>query len=189
VKPIVISVALFCSGLAVACIQEERVPPVGTSHRSASTVVVTQPSAGVTNAQPTPPLVHDVVERPPPTLNVEPPASGVTEAQPDVRSRARQVVGVASQQIDRLRRMESTSANAHHEDIDAVRTDLENKRERVLQGLREMELLPSDRAMDVERQVDSDVAALQVAIRSSYAIAPPAFQGLPQPSPLPPPSP
>jgi hypothetical protein len=177
--------ALVFGALAVGCVEVERVP-IHTMNTPAATPIGSEPRPAVTSAQPAPPPITESTI-PEPSSSNEMPSSetpDVTESQPDSRLRAAQAVGLASQQVARLRMM-ATSANglAPRPDVDAAFGELQIKRENVLQDLRELELRPSD---DLLMQLDGDVASLRGAIRDSYGVAPPPSQGLAQPSPLPP---
>jgi hypothetical protein len=180
-----LAATLTCSTLAlacVACVDEERTP---AARPGTTTVVTSQPRPVVNTA----PIVNNVVEPPvpapaPTTVNVAPPAYGATESQPDERTRATEMVALAQQQIDRLRRIQAVSSDAYREDIDASVSDLQSKRGRVLQDLRELEMRPAGRSQDIQVQLAADAINLQEAMRASEAIAPSPSQGLPQPSPL-----
>jgi len=173
--------ALVGSALAIGCVEEERVP---IGYTIAPAVTATQPRPGVTSAQQQPPPAVDDVEAPPGGSVAAPPAESATESPPNGRARAVKVVGLASLQVDRLRRMErSAGDSAPREDVDAALSDLEINRGKVLQDLRELELRASE---DVSAKLDGDVDYLQNAVRASYVIAPDASHGLPQPTPLPP---
>ena len=155
---------------------------------SAAAVAVraTQPRPGAISAQPAPQpaLEEPVVESPAPRVPVAPEPEGAAESRQGGRARAAQLVGLAAQQVDRLRRMEKSDHDlAPREDVDGALSDLEIERENVLQDLRELELRPAE---DVLAKLEGDVAHLQNAIRATYGVAPPPSQGLPQPIPLPP---
>ena len=106
------------------------------------------------------------------------------EPHSDGRARAARMLGLASRQVDRLRRMEqSGNDSAPRADLDARLSDLEATRQRVLGDLREYELRPAEDAL---AKLDGDVAFLEQALRASYVIAPDPSRGLPPPAPLPP---
>jgi hypothetical protein len=193
--------ALVCSALAVGCVEVERVP-VRSARASTATGITSEPLPGVSNAQQAPPADEDIVAAPEPPAVAAPDRSSATEPPPDsqavavpasssaidpppdIRTRAAQIVELAAQQIYRLRRMESSgNDSAPREDMDFASSNLENKRELVLQDLREFELRPSKSGL---ARLDGDAAYLQGAVRASYVIAPPPSQGLPGPTPLPP---
>jgi hypothetical protein len=175
--------ALVCVALAIGCVEVERVPvPIGYTNPPTAAVATSQPQPVVTGTVPLPHTESTVPEAPAPNAVVVPEAQGATESQPDGRTRAEQTMLLASQQVDRLRRMEkSGNDSAPREDVDAALNDLENQRGKVLQDLREVALRPSNAIL---AKLDDDVASLESAMRGSFAIAPPPSQGLPQPSPL-----
>ena len=183
--------ALILGGIA-ACTHEERVPTQHPVSTPTVDVVDSRQGVGLTSRQPpsTPqapfPSVTESVEPPEPSINVVPPATGLTEPQADERTRALQVLSVASAQVDRLRRMESTASGTQREDIEAALANLQGRRQRVLEDMKELELAPAGSTADLQVLLNRDVAALQNALRSTYAIAPALSEGLPQPSPLPP---
>jgi hypothetical protein len=169
-----------------ACVEEER---TAVARPGTTTVVTSQPRPIVDGApapqSPTPPIVNNVIEPPAAsTVNVAPPAYGATEAQPDERTQATQMVALATQQIERLQRIQALSSDARREDLGASIRNLEGKRGRVLQDLRELEMRPVGRSADIQMQLATDAANLQAAVRASQVTAPPPSQGLPQPSPL-----
>ncbi|HZU84830.1 MAG TPA: hypothetical protein VE987_17990 [Polyangiaceae bacterium] len=206
----------FSIVLLAACEGPERVPARSASPTTATVVSEEQqPGVTSAQPQPpaeppppgAPPTGATSVVEPeqpqPPGVNVAPPAYGgatpspydatppygATAPQADTRDHAERVVAQASQQISRLERMrtgQSENNATPRLDVDSALSDLQNKRERVLQDMRELALEPASRSSAVQAQLDADVAALQRAISSSYAVAPPPSQGLPQPSPLPP---
>jgi hypothetical protein len=156
--------------------------PIGYTNQRAAAVATSQPQPVVTSMEPVPHAESSVPEAPAPNAVVVPEAQGATESQPDGRMRAEQTILLASQQVDRLRRMEkSGNDSAPREDVEAALNDLEIRRDKVLQDWRELALRPSDA---IVAKLDDDVASLESAVRRSYAIAPPPSQGLPQPSPL-----
>jgi hypothetical protein len=178
--------ALFLSALApFGCVEEERAPA-----RTA------RPAAQM--AQP-PPIDSEAVEpsTPPPggaAANVAPPATGAPESQgsmppeQDERTRATEVVSRASDQIDRLERIQSMSADAHREGLDSALYDLEHKRAKVLQDLREIDVQPPAQRSAMRTELQRDLADLQDSLLSAYRISPPPpSKGLPPPAPLPPP--
>lgn len=170
---------LVLFALATGCVETERVPIGGSGPRAAAETAPA-PAPGATSAQPR--TDSDEPAAPARTPEVATDAPGATESQPKGRLRAAQLVQRASQQMDRLRLME-TSGNdgVLREDIDDALGGLASQREKVLQDLAEFELRPSD---DLLVKVDEDVASLDGAVKRSYTVAPPPSQGLPQPSPL-----
>jgi hypothetical protein len=208
------NVAAFCAvGLAsFGCAKEPNAPVGYTPERLTAPVAYSrQPptTRGVTAVQPEAEVraADQAVEPPqaspdnaaqtrdneprrgaPDPEDVTTPAAGETPvAPPTIRTRVARSLAAASQQIDRLRRMEeSSSGAAPREVVDSAMADLENKRERVLQDLREFELRADGRTTQVSTMLEHDVATLEDAVQSSHALAPPPSQGLPQPSPLPP---
>jgi hypothetical protein len=175
---------LSCGAFLLACVEDER-PPL--AHPGTTTVVTTRPAPSSSPAPvqaASPSIVNNVVDTPPSTVNVAPNAFGATESQPDERTRAMEMVAVASQQIDQLQRMLSFSSNTHRDDIDASVSELKSKRERVLQELRELEMRRAGRSADIEMHLAIDTSNLQSAVRASQLVAHPPSQGLPQPSPL-----
>jgi hypothetical protein len=123
---------------------------------------------------------------------VAPPAYGVTEAQgpaateQDDRARASEVVAQASDQIDRLQRIQSMSTNAHREVLDNALYELEHDREKVLLDMRALDAQPPAQRGATHSELQRDLADLQASLHTSYRIAPPPTQGLPPPAPLPP---
>lgn len=126
---------------------------------------------------------------------------GVTEAQPaapppppytvgDERAHVSRAVAAASQQIDRLRRMLETADPEHRDELDTAIHDLQSRRERVLQDMREYEMrgaAVSPTVSDALRsEMDRDLDALQSALHDSYDLAPPPGSGMAPPAPLPP---
>lgn len=196
VRPIVaigpagVLLVLAAGGVFAAGCSQTRV--VRAARPAPVTIVMTQPqpappTAAVAPSPPQqaapPPVVNNVVEQSP-ARNVSPPAYGVTEAQSERSGQAEQVVASASEQIERLNRIQRSESNAApREDVDRALGDLESKRETVLQDMRELAIQPT---ADVFSKLSADVARLRGAVRTSYAIAPPPSQGLPPPSPLPP---
>src|SRR5947209_3540937 len=89
-----------CGAFLLACVEEERTP---VARPGTTTVVSTQPRPMVNSAPPaqpaTPPIVNNnnVIEPPASTVNVAPPAYGATESQADERTRATEMVALASQ--------------------------------------------------------------------------------------------
>jgi hypothetical protein len=115
----------------------------------------------------------------------------VTEEQPapegtEERTRATKVVAEASSQIDRLQRIQSKSAEAHRDDQDNAVYELQRKRERVLQDLRELDMQPPEQRERIGAALQGDLGDLRAALSTSYRFAPPAARGLPPPAPLPP---
>lgn len=174
------AVALLCGVVAIGCVEVERVPvPIGHTNQREEPVAASQPQPVVPSAEPLP---HAESTRPEALAVVVPEAQGATESQPDGRTRAEQTILRASQQVDRLRRMENSgNDSAPREDVEDALNDLEVGRDKVLQDWRELALRPSDA---IVAKLDDDVASLESAVRRSYAVAPPPSQGLPQPSPL-----
>jgi hypothetical protein len=127
---------------------------------------------------------------------------GVTAAQPgtpaaqpymppgDQRARAAETVAVASRQIERLTRMADTADPERRSELDSTLGDLQSRRERVLQDLRELEMRgPASQASTSDRLssgLDRDLNALQMSVQDSYDFAPPPSKGMPPPAPLPP---
>jgi hypothetical protein len=157
-----------------------------------------QPSARETTAHaPTPP---PPATNPPLTHQVE--QKGVTEAQPpapapqvnppptDDRARATEIVALASRQIERLTRMEETADPERRSELDATLGDLQSRREKVLQDLRELEMRgPASAASTSDRlrsELERDLNDLQMTVRDSFDVAPPPSRGMPPPAPLPP---
>jgi hypothetical protein len=175
--------------LAAGCSQTRVVRVARPAPVAPVTIVTTQPQAATVAAPPPappspPPVVNYIVEPQAPSVGGSPPAYGVTEAQPDAPAHAQQTVALASQQIDRLQRIQRSESNAApREDVEQALADLEGKRDTVLQDLRELAIQPTG---DVLSKLSADDARLLGAVRVSYVIARPPAQGLPQPSPLPP---
>jgi hypothetical protein len=128
---------------------------------------------------------------------------GVTAAQPgtpaaqpytppgDARSRATETVALASRQIERLTRMAETADPERRSDLDSTLGDLQSRREKVLQDMRELELRgPASAASTsddrLRSELDRDLSALQMSLQDSYDFAPPPSRGMPPPAPLPP---
>jgi hypothetical protein len=144
-----------------------------------------------------PPIVDNGIEPSPrapggAATNIAPPAYGATEAQGQMlpeqeeRSRASEVVAQATDQIDRLQRIQSMSADAHREGLDNALYDLEHRREKVLQDMRELDLQPPEQRRAIRAELQRDVADLQASLHAAYRISPPPSKGLPPPAPLPP---
>jgi len=126
---------------------------------------------GVTAAQPATPAA-------------QPPAAPV-----DDRERAQQIVALASRQIDRLTRMVDTADPERRSELDSTIGDLQSRREKVLQDLRELELRGPSAASTSDRLrsgLARDLNDLQMTVRDSFDVAPPPGQGMPPPAPLPP---
>jgi hypothetical protein len=139
----------------------------------------------------TPPPSGPATNTAPPTTNIAPPAPGVTEEQAppesaEERARATKVVAEASSQIDRLQRIQSMSTEAHRDDLDAAVYELQRKRERVLQDLRELDMQPPQQRARIGAELQGDLGDLGAALAVSYRFAPPPARGLPSPAPLPP---
>jgi hypothetical protein len=127
---------------------------------------------------------------------------GVTAAQPGTpaavpygaphtdRERVAQAVALASRQIDRLTRMGESANPERRSELDATLDDLQKRREKVLQDMRELELRgpasPAGMADTLRSELDRDLIDLQKALHDSYEVAPPPGQGMPPPAPLPP---
>ncbi|HTQ48136.1 MAG TPA: hypothetical protein VMI75_35515 [Polyangiaceae bacterium] len=127
---------------------------------------------------------------------------GVTAAQPgtpaaqpstppsDDRARAAQIVALASRQIERLTRIAETADPERRSELDSTIGDLQSRREKVLQDMRELELRgPTSEASTSDRlrsELDRDLNDLRMTLRDSFDIAPPPGQGMPPPAPLPP---
>jgi hypothetical protein len=127
---------------------------------------------------------------------------GVTAAQPatpaaqpstplsDDRGRVQEVVALASRQIERLTRMEETADPERRSELDSTIGDLQSRREKVLQDMRELELRgPASAASTSDRlrsELDRDLNDLQMTVRDSFDVAPPPGKGMPPPAPLPP---
>jgi hypothetical protein len=126
---------------------------------------------------------------------------GVTEAQPassgpqtsappsNDRERARAAVAVASHQIERLTRMQGTADPELRSELDSTIGDLQKRREKVLQDMRELELRGPTAASTSDRlrsEMERDLNDLQMTVHNSFDIAPPAGRGMPPPAPLPP---
>jgi hypothetical protein len=103
----------------------------------------------------------------------------------DQRARASEVVSQASDQIDRLERIQSMSADAHREGLDNSLYDLEHKREKVLQDMRELDVQPPAQRDAIRTELQRDLADLQGALQSAYRFSPAPSKGLPPPAPLP----
>ena len=127
---------------------------------------------------------------------------GVTAAQPetpaaqppaptsDERERASQIVALASRQIERLTRMVETADPERRSELDSMIGDLQRRREKVLQDMRELEMRgPTSESSTSDRLrsgLDRDLNDLRMTVGDSFDIAPPPGQGMPPPAPLPP---
>jgi hypothetical protein len=111
---------------------------------------------------------------------------GPTTLEQDDRAHVSEVVAQASDQIDRLQRIQSMSANAHREGLDNALYDLEHKREKVLQDMRELDVQPPAQGSAIRAELQRDLLDLQSALNATYRFSPPPSKGLPPPAPLPP---
>jgi hypothetical protein len=132
----------------------------------------------------------------PPAYGGAPLAYGATEAQgptwgpresDDERIRVTQAVAQASSQIDRLQRIQSSAVGARRDNVGDALYALERRRAKVLQDLRAMDAEPPGQRSPLRNELQRDLAELQDWLSASYALAPPPTQGMPPPSPLPPP--
>lgn len=136
-------------------------------------------------------------------------AKGVTEAQPathaaqprgsqppvqdrliEERARVSQGVTLATQQIDRLTRMQQYADPDRQTTLQSTIDDLQSRREKVLQDMRELEIRgPAFSAMasdTLRSDLYRDLDDLQSSVQESYALAPPPGSGMAPPAPLPP---
>jgi hypothetical protein len=127
---------------------------------------------------------------------------GVTEAQPATpaaqpyvplsvdRGRVSEAVAQASRQIERLTRIEQTADPERRDELDSTIGDLQSRREKVLQDMRELEMRgpasPASMSDTLHSELDRDLNDLQKSLHNSYDVAPPPGQGMPPPAPLPP---
>jgi hypothetical protein len=177
--------ALLLGASATGCYRQSEQPiattrapaPTAEQPQAPSTVVtergdeVLQRSErkGVTAAQPATPAA-------------QPPAAPV-----DDRERASQIVTLASRQIERLTRMRETADPERRSELDSTIGDLQSRREKVLQDMRELELRgPTSAADRLRSELDRDLNDLRMTVRDSFDVAPPPGQGMPPPAPLPP---
>jgi hypothetical protein len=63
---------------------------------------------------------------------------------------------------------------------------LQRRRSKVLQTLRALDAEPPGQRSAIRSELQRDLADLQDAVSSSYALSPPPAQGMPSPAPLPP---
>jgi hypothetical protein len=135
---------------------------------------------GAAQAQPNTPVINNFVTPPPPAA--QPSATAPLDspaAQPaDDRARASQIVAEATQQIDRLTRVLSMSANdSRHADIEAAVARLQSRRERVLQDMKTIETTGASSSDDTQHiMLNRDVSDLQTALRDSDQYAPQSAQ-------------
>ena len=134
---------------------------------------------GVTAAQPATPAAQ-----------ATPPATQPSEPMGNDRVRVQEAVAKASRQIDRLTRMEQTADPERRSELDSSLGDLQSRRDKVLQDMRELEVRgpasPASMTDTLHSELDRDLNDLQKSLRDSYDIAPPPGQGMPPPAPLPP---
>ncbi|HEX8791333.1 MAG TPA: hypothetical protein VF765_10325 [Polyangiaceae bacterium] len=181
--------ALLICASAVGCSHETAQPRAAARASRAAVARPPQPARGgnvivehreynrgVTEAQPATPAAQPPVE-PNETLGEE-------------RARVSQAVALATQQLNRLTRIEESADPDRRNELEDAVGDLRNRREKVLQDMRELELrgpAASATASDTLREeLYRDLAALQAAVRESYAVAPPPGSGMSPPAPIPP---
>ncbi len=189
--------ALLLGASITGCVDQTGHPPARTRARVTaspqpqvgSTIVVHHENErGVTEAQPPspppPPVINKIVTN---EAEGQPP---VADQLSETRARVSQAVAVATQQIDRLTRIEESADPERHVELEDTIGDLKSRREKLLQDMRELELRGpaySPAATDSLRsEMDHDLADLQESVRESYTIAPPPSRGMPPPAPLPP---
>ncbi len=177
--------ALLLGASATGCYRQSEQPiastrapaPTAEQPQAPSTVVTERGDEvlqrgerkGVTAAQPATPAA-------------QPPAAPV-----DDRERAQQIVALASRQIERLTRMRETADPERRSELDSTIGDLQSRREKVLQDMRELELRgPTSAADRLRSELDRDLNDLRMTVRDSFDVAPPPGQGMPPPAPLPP---
>lgn len=96
-----------------------------------------------------------------------------------------QAVAVAKQQIDRLTRMEQAATPDRSAYLDSLVQDLQSRRDKVLQDMKELEVRAPARAPDqLESDLYRDLGDLQSSVRESYATAAPPGSGMAPPAPL-----
>jgi hypothetical protein len=144
---------------------------------------------GVTEAQP--PGATQPPEQTPPSAGQRLPPSESEQAPQDrladERNRVSQAVGIAKQQIDRLTRIERAATPDREAQLDSLLADLQTRREKVLQDMRELELRPPSLSPDrLESDLDRDLDSLQASVHDSYVAAPAPGSGMAPPAPLPP---
>lgn len=176
------SILVMCSvsGLLLGaslsgCVRHSEQPAVRTG-----TVVVHHGDArGVTEAQPAAPAAQ------PPE-----PQPSALQQMTEERARVTQGVTVATQQIDRLTRMQQHAPPDQQDALQSTIDDLQSRREKVMQDMRELEVRgPAFSAMGsdtLRSDLYRDLGDLQSSVRDSYGIAPPPGSGMPPPAPLPP---
>jgi hypothetical protein len=159
-KPIIVrsAVALVAGVFLVGCVEQERVPR--PADQAGSPVATSHPpvrATGVTNMQ------------------------SIAPSGQDCRTRATQVVALASLQIDRLERPSTANGNRSRVGIDTALADLQSKRAKLQEDMREIDAQPAMQEDSAFAEIDrcADLADLETAVRASYSILPPPPQGRP----------
>lgn len=180
--------ALLLGALVTGCYSEPKQPAVQShavavaQHDDARGVTSPQPTtqAGAPQAQPNAPAGNEyVTSLPPGGLPSTVPPQGLPEAQPlDDRAHASQIVTDATQQIERLNRVLSMSAeDSRHVSIQAAVGQLQSIRERVLKDIQSLDAAGASSTDDSQHVLlNRDVSDLQSALRDSYKYAPPSSQ-------------
>lgn len=187
ILPWLLGTLLLGAGTA-GCVDHTAQLPVATrtavqatpQPRPGATVVVQRrDERGVTEAQPATPAAQPRATQPP-----------VQDRLTEERARVSQGVTLATQQIDRLVRMQQYADPDRQKALEDTIDDLQGRREKVLQDMRELEIrgpAASTTASDtLYESLYRDLGELQGAVRDSYAVAPPPGSGMPPPAPLPP---
>jgi len=187
--------ALLLGASVSGCFRQSEQPPASTrapvatapQPQSPGTVVTRRGDEivqrgerkGVTEAQPATPAAQ-------PT----PPATQPSVPLSEDRGRVSEAVAKASRQIERLTRMEQTADPERRSELDSSIGDLQSRREKLLQDMRELEVRgpasPASMSDTLRSELDRDLSDLLKSLRDSYDIAPPPGQGMPPPAPLPP---
>lgn len=187
IVPWSVAAVLLCAATA-GCVDHTEQLPVAT-RTAVQATPQPQPGAtlvlqhgdekGVTAAQPSTPAARPQGSLPP-----------VHDRLTEERARVSEVVTLATQQMDRLTRMQQHADPDRQSALAAAVDDLQGRREKVLQDMREMEIrgpAASPSASDtLNEELYRDLGELQGAVRDSYAVAPPPGSGMAPPAPLPP---
>lgn len=198
--------ALLIGASTAACVDQDEQPSARTRAHvvatpqpqprapAGSTVIVRHENdrrdRGVTAAQPnTPAVINNIVTTKPPESQREsqpPPTDRLSEE----RARVSQAVALATQQIDRLTRIEESADPDRRMELEDTLGDLKSRREKLLQDMQELEIrgpaYSASMTDTLRSEMDRDLADLQSSIRDSYTVAPPPGRGMPPPAPLPP---
>jgi hypothetical protein len=99
------------------------------------------------------------------------------QAEPLERQRVAEVVSMALGQLERLQGLTAAS-EARRADLDGAAYEIAQRREKVLQDLRELDAEPATQRGAIRTELARDLAALRASLDTSYRLAPPPSEGV-----------